>query len=324
MAAEPPTGRIEPVRALVTGCAGFIGSHLTEHLLARRCHVLGIDSFSDYYSRDTKLANIAIAREDEDFQLMEADLASMDLTAALDGVDVVFHLAAQPGVRPSWGTQFGRYLNDNVAATQVLLEAVAASSVRRTVFASSSSVYGDAASFPTPETAPQSPVSPYGVTKVAGENLCRIYGKQHGLELTTLRFFTVYGPRQRPDMAFSRFISKALGDQPITVLGDGTQQRDFTYVADIVEGCMLAARAPGVGCFNLGGGAVYELNDVISRIEEILGRRIRVDYFPVAPGDVRSTSADIRRAGSELGYEPQVDFARGLRRQVEWQLTAVR
>ena len=167
-----------------------------------------------------------------------------------------------------------------------------------------------AASFPTAETAPQSPVSPYGVTKVAGEHLCRIYGKQHGLELTTLRFFTVYGPRQRPDMAFSHFISKALSDEPITVLGDGTQQRDFTYVDDIVEGCMLAARASGVGCFNLGGGAVYELNDVISQIEETLGRRIRVDYLPVAPGDVRSTSADIRRAGSELGYVPQVDFAR--------------
>ena len=256
--------------ALVTGCAGFIGSHLTEHLLAQRCRVVGIDSFSDYYARETKLGNIAGARESENFQLTEADLASTDLAAALDGIDVVFHLAAQPGVRPSWGAQFERYLNDNVAATQALLEAIASSSVRRTVFASSSSVYGDAASFPTPETAPQSPVSPYGVTKVAGENLCRIYVKQYGLELTTLRFFTVYGPRQRPDMAFSRFISKALRGDPIMVLGDGTQRRDFTYVEDIAEGCMQAAQAAGVGCFNLGGGAVYELNDVIRQIEEFL------------------------------------------------------
>jgi len=244
------------LRVVVTGAAGFIGSHLSERLLASGHEVVGIDCFADYYEKARKEQNLEKSRSSDRFYFEPADLVDADLTPLLDGAAVVYHLAGQPGVRPSWGNQFDRYVRDNVIATQRLLEALKDLPIKRFVFAGSSSVYGDAERFPTKETALPRPVSPYGVTKLAAEHLTTLYARNFGLPAVSVRYFTVYGPRQRPDMAFARFMQAMADGDDIEVFGDGEQTREFTYVSDAVDGTIKASTAEVVGeIFNLGGGS---------------------------------------------------------------------
>ncbi|MBI2320605.1 MAG: NAD-dependent epimerase/dehydratase family protein [Chloroflexi bacterium] len=260
-----------------------------------------------------------VLREAPRFLLREADLAVADLAPLLAGIDVVFHQAAQPGVRASWGSAFDTYARNNVVATQRLLEAVKGRPLKKFVYASSSSVYGDAESFPTPETALPRPVSPYGVTKLSGEQLVYLYWRNYGLPTLALRYFTVYGPRQRPDMAFHRFIRSALAERPIQVYGDGEQTRDFTFVSDAVAANVTAAASSAAGvAVNIGGGSRVCLNQVIRVLEALLRRRIGVTHVAPQRGDVRHTSADIRLAAEVLDYAPTVDLEAGLAAEVEW------
>lgn len=320
--------------ALVTGCAGFIGSNLTDRLLAEGYSVVGIDSFSDYYARERKEANIAAARTHERFTLVEADIVDLaradagrgtpTLRELVDAADRVFHLAAQPGVRASWGESFHVYTHDNELATQVMLEAAKSVGVEAFVYASSSSVYGDTDVFPMREDAVCVPYSPYGVTKLAGEHLCRLYTRNFGLPTVSLRLFTVYGPRQRPDMAFSRFIDAALRDEPIRVFGDGSQTRDFTFVGDIVDGFTAAVGAPPGTVANLAGGSRVSLADAIETLGTVLGRPVRVEHAATQAGDVRDTWASTDVARERLGYEPKVSLAEGLAAEVAWYESTVR
>jgi UDP-glucuronate 4-epimerase len=307
-------------RSVVTGVAGFIGSHLAERLLDDGHEVVGVDAFTDYYPRTIKEANLAALRGRAGFTLVEADLAALDAGALLAGARYVFHQAGQAGVRRSWGDDFSVYLRDNVLATERLLEAAKGSASLRTfVFASSSSVYGDAERFPTPEDVMPRPASPYGVTKLACEHLCRVYHESFAVPAVALRYFTVYGPRQRPDMALHRFIVALLENREITVFGDGEQARDFTYVADTVEANVLAARAcPAGEVINVGGGTPVSVNQAIATLERIVGRRARVVHADGAKGDAWRTSADGTRARRRLGFEPRVALEHGLRRHVEW------
>jgi nucleoside-diphosphate-sugar epimerase len=303
-------------RYLVTGCAGFVGSHVVETLLGRGHTVVGVDLFTDYYKREVKESNIEPAQEHAAFSLVEADLAGDSIAPLLDAIDGVFHLAAQPGVRGSWGDTFAVYLRDNVLATQRLFEAAARSGVR-IVFASTSSVYGNAESYPTHEEMLPRPVSPYGVTKLACESLARTYAECFGLETIVLRYFTVYGPRQRPDMAFARIISALLGETPFPVYGTGDQSRDFTYVGDAAEATVAAMEDGHVGTtYNVGGGSETTLREVIALVERLAGRRLAVRYEPAAVGDVRRTAADTSRIRSELAWRPQTSLADGLAAQI--------
>jgi UDP-glucuronate 4-epimerase len=303
-------------RYLVTGCAGFVGSHVVETLLRRGHDVLGVDAFTDYYQREVKESNIRSAQKDVAFSIVEADLAGDSIAPLLDGIDGVFHLAAQPGVRGSWGDTFDVYLRDNVFATQRLFEAAARSGVR-VVFASTSSVYGNAESYPTHEEMLPRPVSPYGVTKLACESLARTYAECFGLEAIVLRYFTVYGPRQRPDMAFARIISALLGETPFPVYGTGDQSRDFTYVGDAAEATVAAMADGHAGTtYNVGGGSETTLREVIALVERLAGRDLTVRYEPAAAGDVRRTAADTTRIRSELGWRPQTSLADGLESQL--------
>ncbi len=309
--------------ALVTGAAGFIGSHLAERLVAEGFRVVGLDSFTDYYARQDKEANLKALRESPHFQFVEGDLRELDLGALLahENIRYVLHNAGQAGVRPSWGRHFEEYVSRNILATQTLLEACSQMNLARFVFASSSSVYGDAEKFPTSEDELPHPVSPYGVTKLAAEHLCFLYAKQFRLPVVALRYFTVYGPRQRPDMAFRIFIHALLHNQPIRILGDGEQTREFTYVSDIVEANILALRAAGGDgpVYNSGGGSRVTLNAAVELLGEVLGTSVRAEYLPRAAGDHRHGAADISRAERELNYHPCVSLAEGLRRQAEWQ-----
>src|SRR6202158_4859911 len=257
-------------RVVVTGAAGFIGSHLCERLLALGHEVVGVDSFTDYYDRARKEQNLEASRANPDFKFEELDLVDGDLGPVLQGAQVVYHLAGQPGVRPSWGSQFDRYVRDNVLATQRLLECLKETPVDRFVFAGSSSVSGAAEVFPTKESALPRPVSPYGVTKLAAEHMALLYTKNFGIPAVSVRYFTVYGPRQRPDMAFSRFMQAIVDGQAIEVYGDGEQTREFTYVSDAVEGTIKAATKDVVGqVFNLGGGSRVTVNRVLATLEDI-------------------------------------------------------
>jgi UDP-glucuronate 4-epimerase len=309
-------------RALVTGCAGFIGSHLVESLLADGWEVLGVDCFNANYDAADKWANMAPAREYDGFTFVEADLVSADLDALLQGCEAVFHLAAEPGVRASWGRRFDRYVHNNVTATQRLLEA--SSATRRFVYASSSSVYGDAEQLPTREATTPQPLSPYGVTKLAAEHLCQLYHAEHGVDAVMLRYFSVYGPRQRPDMAFRRFCEAAIDRRPIEIFGHGNQTRDFTFVADIVAATRAAASAAGVGgeIFNVGGGSRVTLNSTLERLSAIAGRPLDVRRSPREDGDVLHTGADISRAREQLAYEPSTTLEDGLGAEFEWALAA--
>lgn len=308
------------VTSLVTGAAGFVGSHLCERLLGEGHRVIGLDAFADYYPRPVKEANLAGLRGAADFRFVEGDLMRVDLAPLVDEADYVFHQAGQPGVRPSWGKDFEVYVDCNIRATQRLLEtAKAAGRLQGLVYASSSSVYGESRDLPLREDSVARPYSPYGVTKLAAEHLCSLYHANYGLPTVSLRYFTVYGPRQRPDMAFHRFIRAALEDRPIVVYGDGEQTRDFTFVADAVEANWLAAGGRGVGqVFNIGGGSRCSVNQILATLEEILGRPIRRERRPSQPGDVRHTWADTRRARDILGFAPKVSLRDGLAQEVAW------
>lgn len=307
------------MRVMVTGCAGFIGSHLCERLLADGHEVLGVDCFTDYYRHSVKETNIQNLQTNEHFRLSEADLSIADLRPLVDGIDVIYHEAAQPGVRASWGESFDTYVLDNVLATQRLLEAAKDQPIQKFVYASSSSIYGDAESFPTRESVLPRPVSPYGVTKLAGEQLTHLYWRNYGVPTIALRYFTVYGPRQRPDMAFHRFIRWGLDGQPIQVFGDGEQTRDFTFVGDAVQANVAAASCAvsGVAC-NIGGGSRVSVNQVLTLLGELLDRPLSIHYSSNQRGDVRHTAADTGLAADLLGYAPRVDLRSGLAAEVAW------
>lgn len=308
------------MKALVTGAAGFVGSHLVDALLQHGWQVVGVDRFSDYYPARIKRQNLDAASEDPRFELHDVDLASADLGPLLEGVDTVFHLAAQAGVRSSWGSEFAGYLHDNVMATQRLLEAVTGSvHGARVVYASSSSVYGNAERYPTSEEDLPAPHSPYGVTKLAAEHLCQLYGANLGVHTVSLRYFTVYGPRQRPDMAFHRLCGAVLGGEPFPMIGDGSQIRDFTYVEDVVRANLAAATAevpPGT-CVNVAGGTQISLREVCGLVGSLAGREVPVVQCGAEKGDVRRTGGSTERARRLLGWEPQVTIEVGLSRQLE-------
>lgn len=304
---------------LITGAAGFIGSNLARACLRAGDRVHGVDALTDYYEPDLKRSNVAGLADLPEWRFSVADLNEADLPALLEGVDVVYHLAAQPGVRGSWGETFGDYVSANVTALQRLLEAARAASLPRLVFASSSSVYGNAASFPTGEDSPLAPISPYGATKAFGEHLCRTYSHSFGLDIVVLRYFTVFGPRQRPDMAFSRILAAARAGEQITILGDGEQTRDFTFVEDAVRGTIDAAALGTAGAtYNLGGGMRTSMNAVLELVAELAQARLDVRRVDAQPGDARDTAADTTRARVDLGYEPRTTLAEGLRAQLDW------
>jgi nucleoside-diphosphate-sugar epimerase len=304
--------------ALVTGAAGFVGSHLCEALLDDGDDVVGVDVFTDNYSRRRKEQNLEPLRARRRFAFVEADLAEVAVVPLLVGVDRVFHLAGQPGVRASWGPDFAHYVRHNVVATQRLLEACRGRPLRKLVYASSSSIYGDAESYPTPETLRPQPVSPYGVTKLAGEHLCEVYRKSFDVPVTSLRLFTVYGPRQRPDMAFSRLVRAALFGEGFEVYGDGEQTRDFTFVGDVVQAMRDAVRSPWCGVANVGGGSRTSLNRVVDIVRKLCGE-VRLTRRPQAAGDVRDTAADISVAAAAFGYKPRTSLPEGLAAMVAWE-----
>jgi UDP-glucuronate 4-epimerase len=314
------------MRALVTGCAGFIGSHLTESLLSDGASVLGVDCFNDNYGRRQKLSNLRRVSDWGEFEFAPIDLSRGDLYDLVAECDTVFHLAAEPGVRPSWGARFDAYLRNNVAATQHLLEAAKGQPLDRFVYASSSSVYGHAQRLPTPEDVVPRPYSPYGVTKLSAENLCRLYHANYDVPTVSLRYFSVYGPRQRPDMAFNAFCRAALEHQPIQVFGDGRQTRDFTYVGDVVAATRAAAETRGAegGVYNIGGGSRVSLADAIAALGTLAGRTLEVAYLPREPGDVPDTGADIARAGLDLGYTPATTLDEGLAAELDWMADSLR
>jgi nucleoside-diphosphate-sugar epimerase len=304
-------------RHLVTGVAGFIGSQLAEYLLDHGDEIVGLDAFTPYYDRMWKDANLESLRDRASFELVEGDLTTIDLTALVGSADGVYHLAAQPGVRASWGRDFQTYVKDNVLATQRLLEA-ALNCGRRVVYASSSSVYGDALSYPTPEDAIPRPISPYGITKLTCEHLARAYGLA-GLEAIGLRYFTVYGPRQRPDMAFTRIVAALLEGTRFEVFGDGTQSRDVTYVGDAVEATVsaMAKGAPGA-VYNVGGGSEASLQQVVAIFERLAGRSLNVTYTGTVRGDVRRTVSDTSALHRDSGWSSRVGLEEGLRAQFGW------
>jgi UDP-glucose 4-epimerase len=307
------------LKTLVTGAAGFIGSHLSERLLAEGHDVVGVDCFIDYYPREVKQRNLAAARANPRYRFVEGSLLDLGLREMLEGTGQVYHLAAQAGVRASWGRDFSIYTDNNVLATQRLLEAALEAGVPRLVYASSSSVYGDAAPLPLREDGPCRPVSPYGVTKLAAEHLVHLYGVNHGLPVVSLRYFTVYGPRQRPDMAFHRFLKAAKEGGRIHVYGDGRQTRDFTFVDDIVSATRAAAETGRPGCvYNVGGGERVTLADVLERIGRVTGRRLDVVREEKQKGDMRDTHADTDAARRDLGFRSTVGLDEGLRREWEW------
>jgi nucleoside-diphosphate-sugar epimerase len=307
------------MKALVTGTAGFIGSHLSTALTDRGDDVVGLDCFTDYYGEDVKRGNLSALLPRPNFTFVEAPLQTVDLDRVLSGVTHVFHLAAQAGVRKSWGDDFRTYTSHNVDATQRLLEAVKTRPIERVVYASSSSVYGDVATIPMREDSVLQPLSPYGVTKLAAEQLCYLYFANYQVPTVSLRYFTVYGPRQRPDMAFHKFIRAALTGQPITLYGDGGQTRDFTFVGDIVAATMAAGDRGRPGAvYNIGGGSRVSMNDVIELIGRLTGRPLDVRREAVQKGDMRDTYADTTRARADLGFNPRATLESGLAAECEW------
>jgi UDP-glucuronate 4-epimerase len=308
------------MRALVTGCAGFIGSQLTESLLGDGIEVIGVDCFNDNYGRKQKLENLRRVTDWTDFEFAPIDLSRGDLYDLVAECDTVFHLAAEPGVRASWGSHFESYVRNNVMATQHLLEASNGHPLRSFVYASSSSIYGQAESFPTSEDVIPQPFSPYGVTKLSAENLCSLYFENYGVPTVSLRFFSVYGPRQRPDMAFNIFCNAALRDEPLRVFGDGRQTRDFTYVGDIIAALRSAARLGANGIYNIGGGSRVSLAETLEVLGELIDKPLDIRHLPREPGDVRDTAADITRARAQLGYEPATTLEQGLAAELEWVL----
>ena len=307
------------MKAVVTGAAGFIGSHLSSALLDHGFEVVGVDCFTDYYPRPIKEANLDVNRARKGFRFLEVRLQEADLPAVLDGATHVFHLAAQAGVRKSWGSDFRVYTSNNVDASQRLLEACVGRPLHRFVYASSSSLYGDHVPIPMREDALPQPVSPYGVTKLAAEQLCHLYHVNYGVPTTSLRYFTVYGPRQRPDMAFQRFLTAARDGRPITVYGDGEQTRDFTFVADAVAATMAAGDRGVPGrAYNVGGGSRVSMNQVVEIIGRVAGRPLEVRREPAQKGDMRDTYADTTLARADLGFAPSVTLEQGIEAEYRW------
>ncbi|MBE9031514.1 NAD-dependent epimerase/dehydratase family protein [filamentous cyanobacterium LEGE 11480] len=307
--------------SIVTGAAGFIGSHVVEALLKRGETVIGVDQFNDYYAPKLKWQNIEPFRFHPNFQLVEGDIQALDWSRLMDGVEVIYHQAAQAGVRASWGESFRAYTERNINATQVILEAAKdAPQLRRLVYASTSSIYGNAETLPTSELIPPQPVSPYGITKLAAERMCSLYYDNFAVPFTALRYFTVYGPRQRPDMGFHKFYKAAIAGEAIPIYGDGQQTRDFTFVSDIVQANLLAAAAPNaVGeVINIGGGSRVVLADVLDMMEEIVGAPIQRNHIERARGDARHTAADVSKAQRILGYEAKISLREGLTREWAW------
>jgi nucleoside-diphosphate-sugar epimerase len=306
------------VRVIVTGAAGFIGSHLVDRLLAQGHQVLGFDAFTETYSAHQKAAHLNSARAHPHFALRTDDLLRTDLEPLFDGAEVLFHLAGQPGVRESWGDGFSCYAERNVVLTERVLDAARRSGIQRVVFASSSSVYGAAPGPTLSEDLRPAPVSPYGVTKLAAEELCFAYHRSHHLPVVVLRYFTAYGPRQRPDMAFSRFIAAMLANRPLMVYGDGSQRRDFTFVDDVVSATICAAQAePDGRPINVGSGVTYSICEVLDVLGELIGHPPSITFEPTAVGDMPFTHADLTRATQLLGYAPTTDLRTGLQHQLE-------
>ena len=304
--------------ALVTGVAGFVGSHLAERLIEDGWRVRGVDCFTDTFARSIKEQNLAAVKGHARFAFEEVDLVLTDLNKLTKGADVVFHLAGQAGVRDSWGAEFVIYTERNVLATQRLLEAAKEVGLHRFVYASSSSVYGNTKDLPVTEDSLPLPISPYGVSKLAAEYLCRLYYTEYGVPTVSTRYFTIYGPRQRPDMAFHKLIRAMLRDEPFPVYGDGEQTRDFTFVSDAVEATVRAANAPPGSVYNVGGGSRVTLNHVVDLLEELVDREARVKRQEKQAGDVRHTWADTSRIRDAIGFVPQVQLREGLGREVAW------
>ena len=303
------------MKTLITGCAGFIGSHLTESLLKNGNEVIGIDCFSDYYDRELKEKNLAVSLKNDKFTFIEKDLLEMD---EYPDVDFVYHMAAQAGVRDSWGDNFSSYTSNNIEVTWRLLEFYKELNIKKFVYSSSSSVYGDA-ELPMNEKSRLKPVSPYGVTKLAAENLCYLYWKNYNIPTISLRYFTVYGPRQRPDMAINKFFSSILNGDEIIVYGDGEQRRDFTYIDDVVNAILISAESRVVGdVFNVGGGSTISVNGLINEIEEITGKKARIKYIEKQKGDVKNTEASLEKIETVLRWKPTISIRTGLKRYMDW------
>lgn len=304
---------------LVTGAAGFVGSHLCEALLAAGHRVIGIDAFIPYYPRALKEKNLANLTKIPNFSFYELDLRTDILQPTLTEADVVFHMAAMPGLLRSW-SEFESYMTCNILATERLLEVAMRVKTNHFIYGSTSSVYGQVAK--GDEDSSLLPVSPYGITKLAAENLCQAYATNYQLPITILRFFSIYGPRQRPDMGYNIFIRAMLNDETITIQGDGNDSRSNTYIGDCIDGILLAFEQPekSIGkTFNIGGGEEISVNQVIHLLEDILGKKANTIYGPARPGDQKQTAADIHKANTLLGYLPTVTIEQGLRYQVEWQ-----
>lgn len=307
------------MKFIVSGCAGFIGSHLCEYLINLGHKVSGIDSFSDFYPRKYKEKNIEGLLKNPLFDFIEKDMLELELEEIFENTDAIFHLAAQPGVRTSWGKNFNYYIKDNIILTQRILEALKGLKGKRLIFASSSSVYGDSKTLPFKENGPLSPISPYGVTKLACENLCLLYHKNFGIDLVILRYFTVYGQRQRPDMAFHRFFYSILEGKEIEIFGDGNQTRDFTYVDDIVRATFSAWQKGVSGeIYNVGGGESISLLNLLKIMEKVTGEKVKVLFKEREKGDAPHTWADYSKAKKDLEYTPSVKLEEGLKKQWEW------
>ncbi len=304
---------------LVTGAAGFIGSHLCKRLLKEGTRIVAVDAFTDFYSRKLKEKNIRPLLKNPNFELIMRDLNDLDLNKILDGIDIVFHFAAQPGVRTSWGSDFSIYTKNNIEGTQKLLEAAKTTSIKKIIYASSSSVYGLSPQLPMTESSPLHPYSPYGVTKLAAEHLCQLYYQNYDCPCVSLRFFTVYGPGQRPDMAFHKFFKSICKNEEITVFGDGQQTRDFTYIDDIIDANLSSIENGKPGeTYNLGGGTQRKLADIIPIFEETSRRKVKIRFASGQKGDVRHTFADIRKAEADLRYAPKTKLEEGLGHEWEW------
>lgn len=305
-------------KCLITGVAGFIGSHLAEKLIADGIMVVGIDSFTSYYDPALKKQNLAKLLNEPNFTFWEVDLLEVNLSLLLKDIDFCFHLAGEPGVRLSWGHSFQDYLDRNVLTTQVLLEALKESGIQKFVYASSSSVYGTCA-LPMSEAVLPRPISPYGVTKLAAEQICQAYRENYQIPYVALRYFTVYGPRQRPDMAFSKIIYCLMEEAEFAIYGDGQQTRDFTYVDDIVEATIAAAKSNASGeVINVGGGCQATLFEAISILQKITGKELKIQYLEGQKGDPINTRADLTKASRLLNYQPKVLLEQGLNNQVKW------
>jgi len=307
------------MKVLVTGAAGFIGSHVAEKLLAEGYDVLGVDNFLDNYPRQVKTKNLEAFGSHARFTFIETDLLRADLKSLLGGVSCVFHLAAQPGVRSSWGAEFSRYTENNILGTQLLLEAAKDARLTKFVYTSTSSVYGDTPDLPMREEGSTRPVSPYGATKLAAEHLCHLYWRAFGVPTVALRLFTVYGPRQRPDMFFHILMRGLLRGEEVALYDDGEQTRDFTFCRDVVDGVLAAASYSGQGeVFNIGGGSQVSLRHAIAIAEKAAGRTVKLLRLDRQKGDVRHTSARLDQARSKLGYAPKVGLEEGLIEEWRW------